>query len=152
MHIEFSEDFNAGDDIKLIITSFISYFCKKYFHPRTRKILEIFIHYDKDSNMNGYCEWNIEYIRPRSFTIHLDICRNLGEIIETLAHEMLHVRQFVLEKLKHRFIPVKKILWDNQEIDVDKIEYMDYPWEQEAFKLQYDEAYEFCLKFKDGHI
>lgn len=62
------------------------------------------------------------------------------EIIHTLAHEMVHVKQYVKGELNDSLD-----MWKGKEIDSDKIDYDDHPWEIEAEKIG-DELYEAYTK------
>ena len=52
------------------------------------------------------------------------------EIIHTLAHEMVHIRQYVRGHLNEDMTR-----WKGKEIDSESIDYDDHPWEIEAEKL-----------------
>mgnify|MGYP003346701138 CR=1 FL=1 len=69
--------------------------------------------------------------RPRKFLI--DVHSGLGArvILETIAHEMVHVKQFAYG---HTNETLSK--WLNTRIDTDKIDYWFQPWEIEAHGLE----------------
>lgn len=52
---------------------------------------------------------------------------SLQELIRTLFHEMVHVKQYADGRLEHVGV------WMGQKYDCD---YVDLPWEQEAFYLE----------------
>jgi len=58
----------------------------------------------------------------------LDINKNikLRPLLETVAHEMVHVKQYVRHELK------EPTVWKGTNINTDKVEYWDLPWEIEA--------------------
>lgn len=58
------------------------------------------------------------------------------EIIHTLAHEMVHVKQYVKGELNDALD-----VWRGKDIDSDNMDYDDHPWEIEAEKIG-DEMYE----------
>lgn len=67
--------------------------------------------------------------RPREFT--LDIYRNQSEveILKTLAHELVHVRQYAVGDLNE-----EATLWQGRSVSRD-LEYHNHPWEIEAEHL-----------------
>ena len=62
------------------------------------------------------------------------------EVIHTLAHEMVHIKQYV-----HGQLNEDMTMWRGKEVDPDKIDYDDHPWEIEAEKIG-DELYEAWMK------
>jgi len=72
--------------------------------------------------------------KPREFEIELKHS-NTEIMIESLAHEMVHLKQFAKGELKERTIKRKRItLWNNKPVYRS---YWNQPWEKEAFNLQY---------------
>jgi len=53
-----------------------------------------------------------------------------SEIIHTLAHEMVHIHQYVTKKLNDDLT-----VWKGKKIDSDNIDYEDHPWEIEAMMI-----------------
>ena len=72
-----------------------------------------------------------DYYVPREFEIQLRRHRSIANTLKTLAHEMVHVKQFAKRELK-----VDHTKWKGEYIDVGQIEYADYPWEIEASSLE----------------
>ena len=77
-----------------------------------------------DECVEGWCE----IIDSRSFEIDVALYSNWMGV---LAHEMVHVKQYVRKELDYRMNT-----WKSKPVDPDEIEYYDRPWEIEAFKLQ----------------
>jgi hypothetical protein len=65
---------------------------------------------------------------------------NLADMLTTLAHEMVHVKQFSMNELQYRVWKSDKKLharWKGEEVGVlDSIEYRKRGWEIEAFDMQ----------------
>jgi hypothetical protein len=57
--------------------------------------------------------------------------------IEVLAHELIHINQYYTKKLIS--INTEKVYWKDSLIEINKLKYIDRPWEKEAFDSQ------FCL-------
>jgi hypothetical protein len=77
--------------------------------------------------------WEDDHLRPREFTIN--ICSRMGyqNIFLTLAHEMVHVKQYAMGELRDVMRGPTPQRWLNAPIDSDNIEYWDLPWEIEAY-------------------
>ena len=94
----------------------------------------------KKEKAYGFCHIVDDNLsRPREFMIELDASMKykFDQILTWLAHEMVHVKQFV-----------RKELWDYESGRVQwksrsfgKVHYNDQPWEKEAYRLE-DELYE----------
>ena len=94
----------------------------------------------KKEGAYGYCHIVDDSLaRPREFLIELDASMRykFDQILTWLAHEMVHLKQFV-----------RKELWDYESGRVQwksrsygRVHYDDQPWEKEAYRLE-DELYE----------
>lgn len=79
----------------------------------------------------GDCTWEDRSYRPREFTIRIDSSQSKQELLETIAHEMVHVKQFARGELKNtNSLHISK--WNDKEVDDIKTNYYDLPWEIEA--------------------
>lgn len=88
----------------------------------------------KPNLMKDEVSWGyMECLSPYSYVITLDA--DLDEVtqLQTLAHEMVHVKQFHRGELSERG-PVFK--WKGSVVDPKKVEYDDFPWEIEAEEMQ----------------
>ena len=102
--------------------------------PRIRK-LTILIDFQKNleekDGMMAYCM----DMEDRNFEIGVDRDllkkHGLREFITAICHEMVHVKQNVRGELMEKD---GKQLWKGT--DCSDIEYMEQPWEKEAYKLQ----------------
>jgi hypothetical protein len=72
----------------------------------------------------GYC---LETDNNRTFEIELDRKLPLRKLMETLAHEMVHVKQYARRELH----PVYDT-WCGKTYNPKKVSYWDLPWEIEA--------------------
>ena len=72
-----------------------------------------------------------------TFTLGIHPEANPGEIFLILAHEMVHVMQYVDKTLR----TVKKgddvtNWWEGELVDDPEMDYYDLPWEKQAYELQ----------------
>ena len=73
-----------------------------------------------------------DWYKPREFIIQLKARRSLKNTLVTLAHEMVHVKQFAKGELN----PAND-KWKGESVDVDTVDYSDLPWEVEASSLEF---------------
>lgn len=69
--------------------------------------------------------------KPRSFTIEINKNQSKLEILNAVAHEMVHVKQYVYGELNEQMSS-----WLGQKIDCDEVNYFEQPWEVEAYNLE----------------
>jgi hypothetical protein len=68
--------------------------------------------------------------RPKEFLIRADGNMNMRSFLETIAHELVHVKQFAKDEMKD--LGMGKTRFGKEYYDADKIGYWDQPWEIEA--------------------
>jgi hypothetical protein len=99
----------------------ITEFCIQKLMPRM-KTLDITIKLTKPKGAYGYCL--CEDIR--TFEIEVDNTLKLRRLLETVAHEMVHVKQYARKELNEY-----TSAWQGKLIS-SNTEYWDRPWEIEA--------------------
>ena len=104
-------------------------------------------HLIRDDGNNGFATRT----GPRELTVVLDSSLNFVEILFTLAHEMVHAKQFV--RGQYQCVRAKNgrymKYWMGKKYNV---EYVNQPWEQEAYRRQGDlvEAFVMSMAKKKG--
>jgi hypothetical protein len=68
--------------------------------------------------------------RPRTFEIEVEKNMPLRKLLETVAHEMVHVKQYARGEL-YQGVRVNKHRWQGKWIS-NNVDYWDSPWEIEA--------------------
>lgn len=114
--------------MKLNNSLIIKWFLKKYL-PRYKIKIKIQRKLLKDNYGELYIE-DYNY-RPRSFKIYIDKNLNNKKYITTLLHELWHIYQFVVGKVKIRY---NKTYYNN--IDVTNIDDKNRLFEIEAEKME----------------
>src|SRR6056300_957905 len=114
-----------------LVKDAVSFVCKK-FMPRMN--LEIMIKgiedlLDKEGSY-GDCTWQDDNNRPRDFLIRIDTALPIATFLETLMHELIHVKQYAKGELGWRSRE-DITTWHGEKIS-RKVSYFDYPWEIEA--------------------
>ena len=98
-------------------------FCIKTLMPRMRT-LDITVKLGSPKGAMGYC---LELDTNREFEIEVDRTLRLRKLLETVAHEMVHVKQYARRELH----PVHNT-WCGKTYNPAKTSYWDLPWEIEA--------------------
>jgi hypothetical protein len=101
----------------------IAEFCVETLMPRMRT-LEVTIKLKKPKGAMGYC---LELDSNREFELEIDRTQSLRKLLETVAHEMVHVKQFARRELHP-----SNDTWYGKTYNPKKVSYWDLPWEIEA--------------------
>jgi len=99
-------------------------FCAKTLMPRMKN-LDITVNLCKPDGALGYC---LELDSNREFEIEIDRGQSLRKLLETVAHEMVHVKQYARRELNANIDGC----WMGKTVDPKKTNYWDLPWEIEA--------------------
>ena len=122
----------------------VSFYSEVLLGKRMAKHVDVLVKLTKDLKKKekayGFCHITDDSLcRPREFMIELDASMkySFDQILTWLAHEMVHLKQFV-----------RKELWDYESGRVQwktrsygQVHYDDQPWEKEAYRLE-GELYE----------
>jgi hypothetical protein len=102
----------------------------------------------QEGNM-GSCELeDDDLVNPRLFNILIDDKLKGGEVLITLAHELVHVRQYAKGDL-YQYQKTNHVRWRREKMCVQNLTYSEYPWEKEAFSLQNEVAVDFIQSYKE---
>lgn len=105
---------------------------------RLRDKITLFISFeDKSFGFSGLCSWIDEPYRPKEFTIQV-VRQGIHETLSTLAHEMVHVKQYAKGELRDLITKSDMVVWRGARKTVTNYEetYASQPWEVEAFALE----------------
>lgn len=116
-------------------------FCVKTLMPRMRT-LDITVKLCKPQGAMGYC---LETDNDRTFEIELDKTQSMRNLLETLAHEMVHVKQYARRELHP-----STDLWCGKTVNPKKVSYWDLPWEIEAHGREVGLFVRYCEANKLG--
>ena len=118
-------------------------FCIKTLMPRM-KTLDITVKLTSPDGAYGYC---LELDDNRSFEIEVDKRLRLRTLLETVAHEMVHVKQYARRELH----PVHDT-WCGKTYNPKKVSYWDLPWEIEAHGRETGLFIRWAEQEKLGHL
>ena len=124
-----------------LINSSAWYYAEKLMGKRLMGTLEINIKLVKNmtekEGCEGSCIWDEWEDRktPRSYTIELDSSVSLRNILINLAHEMVHVKQWICGEM-YEYVDPNVVRFMKKKVDISNMNYYDFPWEIEAFGRQ----------------
>ena len=116
-------------------------FCANKLMPRLYN-LDITVRLCKPKGALGYC---LELEDKRTFELEIDRTQPLRQLLETVAHEMVHVKQYA----RHELHPSKEA-WLGKTVNPKKVSYWDLPWEIEAHGREVGLFVRYCEENKLG--
>ena len=113
----------------------VAYYCLSMLLPKVKTItidIQLVNRLREKESLAGDCVWEDSSYRPRHFTIRVDSSTSLQYMLETVCHEMVHVKQYFRGELKDVKNNVSQCKWNGEILDWEKLHYYDQPWEIEA--------------------
>lgn len=118
-----------------LIEEAAKWYAKRIFDKKLHRKIKITVHFKTlDIDLLGECM----YKNPQKCNYHYDIHinRDMGErrILTTLAHEMVHAKQYATGQ----YIAYKResmghlVKFHGEHYDLNEVDYWDHPWEIEA--------------------
>ena len=128
--------------LKMLLEKAASFYGTKLMSRRLYNNIELSIvltrKMKKKEGCYGTCHFEDNEWRPREFMIELDggPRRSLEMLLMTLAHEMIHLKQWARGEMQDYARKPAMRRWKSKTYDVRKIDYADEPWEKEAYRLE----------------
>lgn len=124
--------------------SAIEYFATQLLTPQLKSNIIINLKFIKSLPVCGFTEVDGHNSRgaPREFTLELKRGMSEKETIKTLAHEMVHVKQYAYGEIDER-----GTMWLSRKFDHDSVPYHKRPWEKEAYQAE-ERLYQKWLQMK----
>ena len=133
--------------VRKLVELATSYYAKKLMGKRTINNLKIHVDLKRNFMKNTGCEgtaiWEDENIWPKEFLIELDVGVKIRNLLITLAHEMVHVKQWAKNEM-YEYMKIGEVRFNKTKFNISDIDYWDYPWEIEAFGRQLGLFVRFC--------
>jgi hypothetical protein len=118
------------------IKDLVLYIINKFFSKRLQKNLEITLIFKKDlyktENIYGDCIWEDQHYKPREFTVRVDSSQKFNLVLNTIAHELTHVKQWAKGEMFELQRERKVYKFKKETFNTSKMDYWDLPWEIEA--------------------
>jgi len=127
----------ATDNQREMITRAVDFFLGLLMTQKLKQSLYIDLELAKRlEDREGVCgdaTWEDDNCRPKEFTVrvHWDGKKDFAKTLETIAHELVHVKQFARGEMKD-LLSVQKVSWCGKRYDRAEVDYWDLPWEVEA--------------------
>ena len=122
----------GGNKVQREICENVANFMIGQLMPRMRT-LDIEINLQKlTGDAVGWCQMEDT---NREFTI--DVSKNLTikELVTTICHEMIHVKQYARKEMTDDLVENGSAVWRGRKVNPNT-KYYDLPWEKEAYRLQ----------------
>lgn len=119
--------------MKDVLIDATHYFGTFLFSSRIVKNIDINLIVRSNMREHGLCgvvDYN-SINRARSFEIELRKKRSIRSMVQTLAHEMVHAKQYA-----HNEMNEMDSTWKGKRVNVRRLNYVDWPWEVEAFGME----------------
>ena len=131
-----------------LVESATWFYAEKLMGKRLISGLEITINLKKNllakEGNEGSVIWEDDGFRPKEFTVELDSTVKIRNLLITLAHEMVHVKQWARNEMYEYSNTIGMVRFKGEKIHLKKTEYWDYPWEIEAYGKQLGLFVRFC--------
>ena len=134
--IEYHSTKYVAEDNLILIKSLSEFVLDKFFNKPKKEKLNIEVTFEKGlfkkTNQYANCIWEDQHHRPEEFTIQIDPDQKIQLLLNSLAHELVHVKQWA----KGEFYQLQRersvYKFNGQRFDTEKVDYWDTPWEIEA--------------------
>jgi len=134
--------------LRKLVESATWFYAEKLMGKRLMSGLEITINLKKNllskEGFEGTAIWEDDGYRPREFTIELDTTAKIRNILITLAHEMVHVKQWAKDEMYEYLNTIGMVRFKGEKVHLDSLEYWDQPWEIEAYGKQLGLFIRYC--------
>ena len=126
------------------IRNAVSFYAEEIFSKKMLEQITIKIKFEDDLDVYGSAmidEWD-DNDKPSIFLLEIHSNISAADVLKTLAHEMVHIKQFFDGTLNESITK-----WKNKKINPN-LNYYDSPWEIEAFGLEIALFSKFAIKEK----
>jgi len=131
-------------EFKPFIKDAVNYFASELItNKRIRNNCHLTIRFDAKLENYGtaFVEECNSKNQPRVFKIELHPGIGVRNIFSTLAHEMVHVKQYLNDELNEEMT-----LWKGKKVDSDNMDYWIHPWEIEASGIEVGLLYKYTVQ------
>lgn len=115
------------------------YIFKAFFHLNMEglvisihEVLKEFLYIEGNLTVNGFVIKDEE--NECNYYLFISPLLEGDKLIEVLAHEIIHINQYYTKKL---ISTSTEVCWDGNSIDINELNYLQRPWEKEAFDNQF---------------
>ena len=126
----------VSDENYRLLKNLSDFILNKFFTKAKQNKLNIVVTFKKGlfekTNQYANCIWEDEHYRPFDFTIEIDPDQKIQLLLNSLAHELVHVKQWAKGEFYQLQRETNVYKFNGQRWDIDQVDYWDTPWEIEA--------------------
>lgn len=137
-----------SNDVKKMAEDVVFWCYNKLLPHHSTIHVDIDFKHIRQTGYDGLCEWQDTNVAPREFKITVHKGFGKKNIIQTIIHEMIHVKQYAKGELAERYRGGHTQYWNG--VDHNETEYEDQPWEIEAHSLE-DALYEEYINYINSY-
>ena len=134
--------------IRKLVESATRFYAEKLMGKRLTENLKITVNLKRNllskEGLEGSAIWDDDGYRPKEFTIELDTTVKIRNLLISLAHEMVHVKQWAKNEMYEYMNVAGLVRFKGEKVHMVITDYWDYPWEIEAFGKQLGLFVRFC--------
>mgnify|MGYP003659491692 FL=1 len=134
--------------IRKLVESATRFYAEKLMGKRLTENLKITINLKRNllskEGLEGSAVWEDDSYRPREFIVEIDSTVKVRNILLTLAHEMVHVKQWAKDEMYEYLNTIGMVRFKGEKVHLDSLEYWDQPWEIEAYGKQLGLFIRYC--------
>ena len=121
------------------------FYAEQLLSEKQLKDIHIRIKFNKKIDVFGYASVEDDNItkKPKEFLIEVHPKIGAADILKTIAHEMVHIKQYACGDLDETLMS-----WKGKRVDSNNLDYYDHPWEIEAHGLEVGLFSKFAIKEK----
>ena len=119
---------------KALVSRAVEFYCSMLLPKAlaSKLIIDITFKRKLDGGAQGYCSYNGKDGKYHEFEIEVAKGQSVRDTLMTVAHEVVHLKQFYTGELKDGYRAASTI-WKGKRVDENKVNYWDLPWEIEAY-------------------
>lgn len=115
-----------------MVTESVRFYASTLMNRQLVKNLSVMVGF-KNGNVDGQCDIDDDIVRPREFYLSINPRRSVKYILQTLAHEMVHVKQYATGETKQYIRTPHLTKFRGVMVNTEDLDYWDLPWEIEAY-------------------
>lgn len=125
------------------------FYAEQLLSEKELRDIYIRIKFSKKLDVFGYASVEDDTLskKPKEFLIEVHSGIGAPDIFKTIAHEMVHIKQYACGELDETLTT-----WKGKRVDSNDMDYYDHPWEIEAQGLEVSLFAKFAIKEKLWNI
>jgi len=120
----------------------LNFFASRLLSAQMSRNVSVKVKFKKHMDNLGMCyvsDYNLSG-KPRDFILEIRKNQDEEEMLNTFAHEMVHVSQYCYGRMNEEMTR-----WCGRDFDKSSVNYSEYPWEIEAYSIGKKLTTEFLL-------